>query len=1039
MSIRYYILYGSILSLFLICNTRMYSQRGNNWTSASVAVGLNFNTAPPSIFKKARPCCAHSQTISDCMGNLQLYTQNNYIYNKNNQLLKHYPTEYSYHNLLIPKPGDDSSFYYFRGLDLNINYPHYYEIDMRLDSGRGDMDTTVHKIIDSGVVCVGFVKHANDTDYWLLIKSNIYTVNAFLVTKNGISTKPVSSKMVGSNADFYLRFSNNGKFVIAPATLGQVQPSTTNRNYIYDFDAKTGKCTNERVLFTQSNYKGSYFAYYGFSPNDSIIYQLIANGDTSYMYSINQLETYNSSISNSIKNVYSINSKVSYYYGQGIQLAPDNKIYFFLSDSSNTSHCLSYIEHPDINGSNCNIKYRGFCSDSDTLAFNYFPAYFFPVKRINNHFDITGTNGCGYDSVRLTADADSAFKSYKWYFGDGDSAVGKTVVHQYKNAGSYYVKLGCELGNCGYMQWVGDSVTIKFKPTISLATNKNTYCGYQSIDAQVNYRYSDTVQVAWGDGIDTLLYVADTNLVDSVQLQHLYIKTGNYALSCKAWNSNCYDSVATVYNIIVDTIPKASFNANYITGCGTKTIILTDTSKFDSVIINRTWHIYKASGLDTSIITGTVNNLSFLFNDTGIYSVKLIVQSKQGCIDSMEKINYIQINPIPVSKISGKTSWCGTDSTTLTVSGGSKYKWSVGDTTASVFLKPLISNYYSVTVTNIYNCSVKDSVYISVGKIVTPYFTPNYTQSCGNSTITLTDSSGGLDSIIQQRKWTIYYPNNIVKQYDTVSTNNLKIIVQDTGYYTAKLIYITKQGCMDSLTKTNVFRILPQPVVYIDSPAQNPLCYKDSFIFTAKQKDINYPPLVKYKWNSGPVNTPSITVDSANSYYVSATNTYGCGAQSNTVKITVLPQLFANIKTAKDSLYTIATRPIVSYTWYKESILYNTASSLFHPPTGMYYVHVVDANGCVANSGSLLHIGLNNIAYMFDGIHVYPNPANDKLYISAENIKTVYIYNLLGELVHQSYFAPAKPIDISALPKGLYLLKAEDALGEKSITKFVKE
>ncbi len=584
------------------------------------------------------------------------------------------------------------------------------------------------------------------------------------------------------------------------------------------------------------------------------------------------------------------------------------------------------------------------------------------------------------------------------------------------------------------LKWVGDSITIKFKPTIALNTNKTIYCGSQTIAAQVNYRYSDTVQVTWGDGKDTLLYVADTNLVDSVQLQHIYNKTGNYTTSSKAWNSNCYDSVANIYNISVDTIPKASFSADYITSCGAKTILLSDTSKFDSVIINRTWHIYKPNGLDTTITTGTNNQLSFLFNDTGMYSVKLTVQSKQGCIASIENINYIQINPFPISKISGKTGWCGADSTTLTVTGGMRYIWSTGDTTASIFLKPIASNYYSVLVTNNYNCSVKDSVYISVGKIVTPYFTPNYLQSCGNSTITLTDSSGDMDSLIQQRKWTIYYPNNIVKQYDTVTTNKLKLIVQDTGYYNAKLIYITKQGCTDSLYKTNVFRILPQPAVYIDSPSNNPLCFGDSFILTAKQKDINYPPLVTYKWNAGQVATPSIKVDTANSYYVSASNTYGCGAQSNTVKISFLPQLFANIKKATDSLYVVTTRKIVSYTWHKDSIVYNTTSSLYHPPTGRYYVHVEDANGCVGSSGSLLYT--NSISYINEvpnGIRVYPNPTNDMLNIEGlpSGKTNIAMYDLLGKKVYNTFTngEALYTISVGHLAKGLYIL----CVGEEKV------
>jgi len=1036
----------SILLLCLYANAN--AQQSNNWVYGWRA-GIDFNQNPAKPFlsaihdyKNDSGSCKYPQAISDCKGNLLYYIGgDSLVWNREHKLINtlgkmdvHYDN-----NFFIPAPDNDSQVYLF----LTSSYAgfDYFLLNNNLDSGRGDFEKYKIHITDSTGVNAGFIKHSNDTDYWVLYKASAYTMHAYLLTKNGISIKPIISACYGgynNNSgganEPYLRCSNNGRMIITP----QLQyPSLKNyRYFLYDFDKSTGKLSNGRGLIPKSEFPISF----SFSPNDSIIYYTTykTNGtvDSAFVY---QMHTYNSNPFNSKTLAGFVKAKKNKIYGNySSQLGADNRLYTNISSDS-LFQTLSYIKYPDIWGNGCEFITNGFVmlQGSNNHSQN-FPCHSFPIKRINPRFGVTGASGCGYDTTRFVADADTAFKSYHWYFGDGDSATGKTVVHQYKNARSYYVKLDCELGSCGYMQWVGDSVTIKFKPTIALNTNKTIYCGYQTIDAKVNYRYSDTVQVAWGDGKDTLLYVTDTNLVDSVQLQHIYNKTGNYALSCKAWNSNCYDSVANVYNIIIDTLPKANYTANYITSCGTKTIILSDTSKFDSVIINRTWHIYKANGLDTTIATGTINNLSFLFNDTGAYSVKLIIQSKQGCIDSLEKVNYIQINPFPVSKISGKTSWCGADSTTLTVSGGNIYKWSTGDTSASVFLKPIISNYYSVLVTNIYNCSVMDSVYISVGKIVTPFFTPNYTQSCGNSTITLTDSSGGMDSIIQQRKWTISYPNNIIKQYDTASTNKLKLIVQDTGYYNAKLIYITKQGCMDSLTKTNVFRILPQPVVYIDSPSHNPLCFGDSFLLTAKQKDINYPPLVKYKWNTGQVSTPSIKVDTANSYYVSATNAYGCGAQSNAVKISFLPQLFTNIKTAKDSLYTISTRPIVSYTWYKDTIFYSNTSSLYHPPSGRYYVHVVDANGCVANSGSLLHIGLNNIEQIDNFIHVYPNPVRDVLYIdyppgmvghgstplTTTNQVQIVMYDMLGKKVYNTYTngEGLYSISIGHLAKGLYIL-----------------
>ncbi len=1013
-----------------LCKYPVTAQMGNNWCFGYKA-GISFNASPAKAFTSAIHNFKYdsvgtyfNQSYSNCKGELLLYIgDGRYIWNKEHKLLPSYSAiaKNVSQSIFLPHPKDDSTVVLLLSGDSGFVY---YTIDLRLDSGRGDINAGPITISDTVCHHLSYVKHANDSDYWILAKFNYYQVKVYRLSTKGVATKPTIVVMRGlSNAPSEgFKISNSGTKVIGPEASSY---SYISKHYIYDFNNANGSFSKARILCDTTRLAGTFLS---FSPNDSIVYAFsYSTGDVTVF----QIPAFSPKPHLNIKQVLvgKINDGL-----QGCQLGPDNKIYLPTGyDTLRLHRYLSYVPYPDVWGSGCGLVVNGIKLDSGTVSSGLdMPCYSYPVKRIANRFAVTGTNGCGYDTTRFTADADSAFKKYNWYFGDGDSAVGKSVVHQYKNAGSYYVKLGCELGNCGYIQWVGDSVKIKFKPTISLATNKTIYCGYQTIAAQINYRYSDTVQVAWGDGKDTLLYVVDTNLVDSVQLQHIYNKTGNYALSCKAWNSNCYDSVATLYNITIDTLPKASFNADYITSCGAKTIILTDTSKLDSIIINRAWHIYKTNGLDTTISTGTNNNLSFLFNDTGMYNVKLIVQSKQGCTDSLEKMNYIHINPFPVSKISGKTKWCGTDSTMLTVTGGMRYKWIFGDTTASVFLKPVTSNYYSVLVTNIYNCSVKDSVYISVGKIVTPFYTPDYLQSCGNSTITLTDSSG-MDSIIQQRRWTITYPNNTLKQYDTASTKKLKLTVQDTGYYNAKLVYITKQGCMDSLTKTKVFRILPQPIVYIDSPAQNPLCFKDSFILTAKQKDINYPPLVKYKWNAGQITTQSIKVDTTNSYYVSATNAYGCGSQSNTVKISFLPQLFANIKKATDSLYVIATRPIVSYTWYRDSVLYNTTSSLFHPPSGRYYVSVVDGNGCVANSSSLMHIGVSHITGMENTIRVYPNPVSDVLYI--DNIPPIKAYIILYDLLGKQVYSNTTngevlyKISIGHLSKGLYIL----SVGEEKV------
>ncbi len=467
----------------------------------------------------------------------------------------------------------------------------------------------------------------------------------------------------------------------------------------------------------------------------------------------------------------------------------------------------------------------------------------------------------------------------------------------------------------------------------------------------------------------------------------------------------------------------------------------------DSTVKNVTW--YFGDGDSSSTL-----NPVHVYNKDGKYHIQLKAETgANGCgyyqwfSDSL----YLKIKPY--LGLTKDTSYytCGSHHIQVKLrynhSDTVRFHW--GDNTDSIIYSNnksvldsimLYHNYSSgnyIVSAHVWNSNCEDSLsfmhQVNIDPHITAYFNTDYTKSCGNSTITLTDSSGGMDSIIQQRKWTIEHPNNITKQYDTVTTNKLKLIVQDTGYYNAKLIYITKQGCIDSLYKTNVFRILPQPVVYIDSPSHSPLCFKDSFILTAKQKDTAYPPLVKYQWNTGLVNTQSIKVDTANSYYVAASNAYGCGAQSNTVKISFLPQLFANIKTAKDSLYIIATRPIVSYTWYKDTVFYSNTSSLYHPATGRYYVHVVDGNGCVATSGSLLHTGLNHIEHIDNLIRVWPNPTNDVLYIEGlpNNKTNISLYDLLGKQVYNTSTngEVLYNISIGHLAKGLYIL----SVGEEKV------
>jgi hypothetical protein len=77
--------------------------------------------------------------------------------------------------------------------------------------------------------------------------------------------------------------------------------------------------------------------------------------------------------------------------------------------------------------------------------------------------------------------------------------------------------------------------------------------------------------------------------------------------------------------------------------------------------------------------------------------------------------------------------------------------------------------------------------------------------------------------------------------------------------------------------------------------------------------------------------------------------------------------------------------------------------------------------------------GLEDLAYL--GIQIYPNPANDMLYVTVENnlmiTKDVVILDLTGkELIRQKLASSKIQIDLSALSKGLYLVSIGNTVGK---------
>lgn len=106
------------------------------------------------------------------------------------------------------------------------------------------------------------------------------------------------------------------------------------------------------------------------------------------------------------------------------------------------------------------------------------------------------------------------------------------------------------------------------------------------------------------------------------------------------------------------------------------------------------------------------------------------------------------------------------------------------------------------------------------------------------------------------------------------------------------------------------------------------------------------------------------------------------------------------------------------------------------------YAVVVSVNNCSDTSEciNVTTVGLQNIS--IEGIRIYPNPATDALRIDLPNGSSAFnltLYSLLGQTVLQTQLDKSGPIDVSAVPSGMYLYNINNEKGAHKIGKLLIE
>lgn len=409
------------------------------------------------------------------------------------------------------------------------------------------------------------------------------------------------------------------------------------------------------------------------------------------------------------------------------------------------------------------------------------------------------------------------------------------------------------------------------------------------------------------------------------------------------WSNGSTSSTITVSPVITTTYTLQVTNG----ACNADTIFIVNV-KPGPVVKSGKDTICNGDSATLTAYGGTSYQwLSPLSAKTSSVTVKPVTTTKYSVIvtgscgiDTLSCV--VNVLPLPGVDISGNTTICSGQSTTLTASGGLFYSWSPGGGTSSSFdVTPTSTTTYTLTISN-GKCSRDTTIKVIVN--MPPVVTITNSQTiCPGDSVVLTATGGGTYT------WST-----------GATTNSIKVApTSDVSYFV-----VVSNGCPDSVS-TNV---------YIDNPNLNVCCNDtiqvgDTVVLEADGSN-------NYSWvpNAGlscnncpnPVASPSVTT----TYTVLSSDSAGCTIEKIvTVYVEspcmdfIVPNIFTPNNDGKNDDFVIKAEHTSSYSisiydrWGK--VVYSSTSPYvywdgninngnYSVPDGVYY-YIIKAT-CGKNS-----------------------------------------------------------------------------------------
>lgn len=419
--------------------------------------------------------------------------------------------------------------------------------------------------------------------------------------------------------------------------------------------------------------------------------------------------------------------------------------------------------------------------------------------QLTANFTADKTSGCAPLLVTFTDNSTGNPTLWTWDLGNGNTSMQQNPTTIFFNPGVYNVKLIIK-NAAGTTDSIikNQFITVYSNPVVHFSASKNSGC------SDLNVQFNDLSTTAsgsinyweWDFGDGTLSSLQNPN--------HTYTVGGSFTVTLKVKNSlGCTSIISRPSYINVVQGVKANFAFNTILTCTPPATVHFQNTSTGSAITSYVWNFGDGN-------TSINSNPTHTYSTAGSYTVKLKVSNANGCIDSIEKINVVNIGAVtaafsnPQTVCKGNAFSFQNNSTPTPVS----VLWTFGDGSFSTAFNPVktynnTGTYQVKLISNFGACI--DSVIKNVTVINKP--TAQFSHTGSNGSCVAPDTVHFLNNSINADSYTWLFGDG-----GSSSLQNPSHQYSATGNYTVTLIAHSNTGCNDTIVKTNYVIIGPPKI-----------------------------------------------------------------------------------------------------------------------------------------------------------------------------------------------------------------------------------